>query len=79
MLLKNGKSSLSEKMNNTGLCAVTCYLPLMSSHKEVHKDMKATLGEGVSSHSMVKKWETEFKHEQRGLTLCQQSVNSWLA
>ena len=29
--------------------------------KKIHEDMVVTLGENVTSHNVVKKWEAEFK------------------
>ena len=35
--------------------------------KQVHQDMKATLGEDVTSYSMIKKWAGEFKRGRESL------------
>ena len=67
-------------MDNARLHAVIQCLDLKNlSSKEVHEDMVGTLGEGVPSLSMVRKWVAEFKrgrvsleddpHPERSITM----------
>ena len=55
-------------MDNARLHAVIHCLDLKNlSSKEVHEDMVGTLGEGVPSLSMVRKWIAEFKRSRVSL------------
>ncbi len=49
-------------MDLIDICAVMCYLHVKGSLMEVLLEMGATVGEGVPTNSVMKKWDAKFEH-----------------